>query len=508
MSNKRKRVVLSIREKCDILNKLDQGESMTKLSKEYGVGKSTMSDIKKQRASILSFFTNMDANGSSERKTMRQSENVEVDKAVYQWYCEMKNQGIPVTGPHICEKALYFNEKLNGGRNFKASPGWLMRFKSRHGIQKSTNSTETNEHTPTTFRNKFSEILLKENFNEENVYSADDIGFVWSSRASEASIESHEKKNKDYVRALMCVNASGNHRIPVFLTAPAESKMSAYSIDNKFADAVYVDTNSISSKSTFLLKWFQEIFIPAIKDKTNRQEKVLLVLGNIAKGHSFEILNKLNFAVTVLFIPHKSIQTLQPINQGISSSFIDSYRNEIINCQNLEDKNLHSLSSKYENINANLFCYVASSAWAKTSAETIKKSWCKLWPNRAILTESIKEEIPDNVDEFQPDKPQYTNACKTEINSVWMQALPKDQEEFDTAGSSHGYCGYSTSNDINVPENIYPTGAEAYAALETALKWYEAQEECQQYELEVLRAVKDLSARKCSKQEPVTDWPQ
>lgn len=499
--SKRKRVVLSIKDKCDILNKLDQGESMTKLSREYNVGKSTMSDIKKQRASILSFVTDMDPSGSSERKTMKQSENVEVDKAVYRWYCEMKSQGIPVNGPLICEKALYFNKKLNGGPNFKASPGWLMRFKSRHGIQKSTNSSETNEHIPTTFKNKFNEILLKENFNEENVYNADHIDFLWNPRAAEVNIESTEKKNKDYVRALMCVNASGNHRIPVFLTA--ECKEPAYSIDKKCTDAVYVDPESISADSTFLLKWFKEIFVPAVMQKSCRQDKVLLVLGDIATGHSCDVLNKMDSTITVVFIPHKNVKNLQPLNQGIKNNFLNFYKNESIYCQGL-----NSSSSDYKHMSITLLCNAVSTTWSKVSSEEIKQSWSNLWPDRTHISANVKEEINDNFDECHSDEPEFIDTCKTEINNVWMEALTNnDQEEFSIAGHSDGFCANSTSIDNNIPENIHPSNAEAYAALETALKWYEAQAECQQYELEVLRAVKDLSARKCSKQEPITGWP-
>lgn len=498
--SKRKRVVLSIKDKCDILNKLDQGESMSKLSREYNVGKSTMSDIKKQRASILSFLTDMDPSGSSDRKTMKQSENVVVDKAVYRWYCEMKSQGIPVSGPDICAKALYFNKKLNGGPNFKASPGWLMRFKSRHGIQKSTNSSETNEHISTTFINKFKEILLKGNFNEENVYNADHIDFLWNSRASEANIESSEKENKDYVRALMCVNASGNHRMPVFLTA--DSKEPAYSTENKSATAVYVDPNSISADFTFLLKWFEEIFVPAVREKCSKKEKVLLLLGDIATGHLCEVLNRKDNAIAVLFIPHKNMKNLQPIDQGIKNNFLDFYVNDSINCQEL-----HSSSSNCNNMNVTLLCNAAGTAWSKVSSQTIKRSWINLWPDITHFSKDVKEEISDDFDECQPDEPEFVDTCKTEINNVWMQTLTNNDQEFDISGPSNGFCSNFTSVDNNIPENIPPTNAEAYAALETALKWYEAQEDCQQYELEVLRAVKDLSARKCSKQEPITGWP-
>lgn len=47
MSGKRKRVVLSLGDKVKILKRLKNGEAGTKLAVEFGVGKSTISDIKK-----------------------------------------------------------------------------------------------------------------------------------------------------------------------------------------------------------------------------------------------------------------------------------------------------------------------------------------------------------------------------------------------------------------------------------------------------------------------------
>lgn len=48
---------------------------------------------------------------------------------------QVRSQGQPISGPLICEKALDMNKKLGGDADFKASTGWLMRFKSRHGIR-------------------------------------------------------------------------------------------------------------------------------------------------------------------------------------------------------------------------------------------------------------------------------------------------------------------------------------------------------------------------------------
>ncbi len=65
----------------------------------------------------------------------------------------------------VCEKALFMNEKLGGPKDFKASHGWLHKFKSRHGICEldvqgeclSSDTTAAEE-----FKNSFLELLEEE----------------------------------------------------------------------------------------------------------------------------------------------------------------------------------------------------------------------------------------------------------------------------------------------------------------------------------------------------------
>lgn len=84
MSQKRKRVVLSLQQKTDIVERLKKGESGNNIALEYGIGTSTVSDIKKNSASILNFVAVLEKEeGSAKRKTMKKSNLEDVDKALY-----------------------------------------------------------------------------------------------------------------------------------------------------------------------------------------------------------------------------------------------------------------------------------------------------------------------------------------------------------------------------------------------------------------------------------------
>lgn len=54
---------------------------------------------------------------------------------MYAWLMDFQNRGIPVTGPLARQKALELNEYLGGPKDFKASKGWLDKWKKRMNLR-------------------------------------------------------------------------------------------------------------------------------------------------------------------------------------------------------------------------------------------------------------------------------------------------------------------------------------------------------------------------------------
>ena len=129
---KRKRKVLSIEQKLEICRRLRSGASITALSKEMDIGKSTICDIKRNEEKLSSFAAKMDSTeGSLKRKTMKLASDTKLDDALYLWFAQKRSQGEPISGPILMAKALELNEKVNPGDDkFKASSGWLKNFQS------------------------------------------------------------------------------------------------------------------------------------------------------------------------------------------------------------------------------------------------------------------------------------------------------------------------------------------------------------------------------------------
>ncbi|XP_043254135.1 jerky protein homolog-like [Colletes gigas] len=227
MASKRKRVVLSIKTKHEIIQKLENGESAAKLAKIYGIGKATITGIKNQKCAIENYLLQADSlDVSTTRKSLMVPKNKNVDDAVFQWFLQNRDKGVPISGPILCEKALEFNEKLKGNPNFKASSGWLEKFKSRHGIRELNVSGEklsTSNIATESLTTDLHKFLIEKGCALQNACNIDETSISCKALSQKTSASRHErtvpscKISKDHVATLLCGNATGCHQLPVLI---------------------------------------------------------------------------------------------------------------------------------------------------------------------------------------------------------------------------------------------------------------------------------------------------
>ena len=65
---KRKRVVLTLKQKVDICGRLERGESRQQLMAEYGVGSSTIYDFKSQTKKLRDYMKATDTQKAAENR--------------------------------------------------------------------------------------------------------------------------------------------------------------------------------------------------------------------------------------------------------------------------------------------------------------------------------------------------------------------------------------------------------------------------------------------------------
>ena len=126
MAAKRKLAVKTLAEKCKALKDLEKGISNKDVAEKYGVPKNTVSTWVKNKEKLLSALEK----SSCKRRKIRESNYADVDNVVFKWFLSQRSKSIPIDGTLIKEKAIKYAKELRI-TDFKASDGWLGRWKKR-----------------------------------------------------------------------------------------------------------------------------------------------------------------------------------------------------------------------------------------------------------------------------------------------------------------------------------------------------------------------------------------
>ena len=138
-----KRKDLSASEKVQVIKykKENPSAGVRSIAEKFGCSKSQIQSILAKKDEI---FEHYGANKNAHCKGARLSQLKNVDEATYKWYRKARSKNIPVTGPMLQEKAKRANEELVDA-TFKASNGWLDRFKKRYNITSKVISGEAGD---------------------------------------------------------------------------------------------------------------------------------------------------------------------------------------------------------------------------------------------------------------------------------------------------------------------------------------------------------------------------
>lgn len=115
---RKKKKFLTYLEQAEVIKKLKAGESHENIIREYGISDSLCYKLQ-YRKDIISNKVNL--NETKNRKTTKTCEEPILDRAMIKWFQQARDNGDPISGPLIQEKALIFNEKLELSTSFKVS---------------------------------------------------------------------------------------------------------------------------------------------------------------------------------------------------------------------------------------------------------------------------------------------------------------------------------------------------------------------------------------------------
>lgn len=392
---KRKRVVLTLKEKMDVCARLEKGESRKALMQEYNVGMSTLYDIRAHKAQLLRFFASSACNKALERRRTLHTPKLEhLDRALYEWFLGRRAEGVPVSGPMLIEKAKDFYAQMQLTEPCVFSGGWLWRFKARHGIKKLDAAGEkqvADHHAAERFCGFFRSLTVEHGLTPEQVYNADETGLFWQclpGPPAEGGPAPGGRQSRDRLTVLTCANATGSHKVKPLVIGKGSGPRAPRGIQH--LPVAYRAHGNAWAGRAVLADWFHHIFVPAVRERFRAlglpedSKAVLLLDGSRAHPQESELAAGSIFTV---FLPASAAALLQPMDQGIRRSFVRNFINP--------PGALSGFHPRYGVSDA--ICSVAC-AWDAVPAAVFSRAWGRLWPGAAALAEgSSSEDEPERL---------------------------------------------------------------------------------------------------------------
>ena len=157
--------------------------------------------------------------------------------------------GIPISGPILCEKAIQLSKKLFGeGHKFVANEGWKWRFCDRHGIRSISSQGEksaADTDAAVDFVPRFRAVIESRNISLDQIFNCDETGLNFRLLPEKTLAASFErsvdgrKKSKKRVTLNVCSNASGSIKLPIHLIGKAKKPRCFKGINMELLPVVY-----------------------------------------------------------------------------------------------------------------------------------------------------------------------------------------------------------------------------------------------------------------------------
>ncbi|XP_013167850.1 PREDICTED: jerky protein homolog-like [Papilio xuthus] len=396
MSNKRKHKTLDLNYKMEILKKLDSGQNICKLAKEYGVGRATIHDLKKKRQKIEDRVNAMES-GPGQRKTLKVGGCPKMESALYMWYIQQRSKHTPISGEILKAKAIEFYKKITNKDDFRASDGWLDKFKKRFGIRLLTISSEisSNESAVQSFIQHFKNKVEELGLLPDQIYNADESGLFWRLLPNKAKEASADQVSKDRITFMPCSNATGTHKLDLLVIGEEKTPRA---FKNICLPVCY--KNQIRSWVTreIFNEWFHEDFVPEVEKfmkRSNLPIKALLVIADDPRHPNEQELKSSDGNIQTIFLPLNCKPLLHPVDQNVIQKIKYLYKNKLL---------IHIISQygditqSLQGLNLKDVVFFLAHAWDSVSFNLIQSSWKKLWPTMNYV--SIKKE---ETDEWDPE---------------------------------------------------------------------------------------------------------
>lgn len=255
-------------------------------------------------------------------------------------------------------------------------------------------SLSANEDLLPGFLENLQHIISDEGLTYEQIYNADETGLMFRQLPKTALIEKSRKSapgfkvNKERITVLACANASGSHKLPLFVIGKSRKPRAFKHINVSELPVKYGSQNSAWMTKTLFEEWFFQDFVPQVREhlrNNNLPEKALLILDNAPVHPRAEEL--VSGGIRVLYLPPNITSTIQPMDQNVLETMKKIYKRTFLQNILTHLENDAEIADAIKNVTILKAIEWIAQAWDLVSSHTISRSWKGIFENTFQLTE-------------------------------------------------------------------------------------------------------------------------
>jgi hypothetical protein len=390
-----KRNDLSLKMKYEVIKTSEREPKLgiRTLAEHFQCGKTQISTILKNKKEVRELYESNASSGLCQaRKRNRMSEYADLNDALFQWYQMCVQRNIYPDGSLLAEKALTIAERL-GHTGFKASNGWLHRWKVRNNIKQRTVSGESGDvrsDTNESWKERLPQIL--EGYKAEDIWNVDETGCFWKALPDKGLGQMKAeckggKKSKHRVTIAFFVNGVGQSEFQPVVIWKSKNPRCFKGVRKESLPVRYY-----SQPKSWMTGDILHDILGSLNRKLRAKGRSILLFMDNAGCHPTDLEGKYS-NIRVLFLPPNTTSKLQPLDLGIIQNFKLYYRKMLMRFILAKIEECTSASDVVKSLTVLHAIRWIAQAWSQVSPEVIKKCFRKA----GILNQSldvVSREVP------------------------------------------------------------------------------------------------------------------